>query len=195
MHNGMLLARIRHSQRHLLGLIDGVLDFARGEAGGVRYELSDVGIAHVLTLCDALAGPQIATRGIALDLRLPEPDIFVRADQAKLQQIVVNLLGNATKFTEPGGTIIVSAARLDGDVLLTVCDTGRGIPADKLEAIFEPFVQVDAQLTRKQEGIGLGLSISRDLARGMLGDLTVSSSYGEGSTFTLRLPAARTNPE
>jgi YD repeat-containing protein len=105
-----------------------------------------------------------------------------------VEQVVLNLLSNAVKFTEPGGRIELAWTADDARVSITVRDTGRGIPAEKLPAVFEPFVQVDPTLTRSNEGTGLGLAISRDLARAMHGDLSVESRVGEGSTFTLTLP-------
>jgi signal transduction histidine kinase len=115
----------------------------------------------------------------------------VRADREKLHQIFLNLLSNAVKFTDPGGSIAIEVhggAEPSPDVVIRITDSGCGIPADKLEAIFEPFVQVRAELTRPHEGTGLGLAISRDLARGMGGDLGAESSLHEGSTFVLTLP-------
>jgi signal transduction histidine kinase len=118
----------------------------------------------------------------------------VLADRDKLQQILLNLLSNAVKFTEPGGRITLRAGvRADAPdpvVRFEVVDTGIGIPPEQLARVFEPFVQVDAKLTRTREGTGLGLAISRDLARGMGGELTVTSVVGTGSTFTLTLPRA-----
>ena len=118
----------------------------------------------------------------------------VRADPEKLRQILVNLLSNAVKFTGgangSGTAIEISALRMGDQLHIRVRDTGIGIPADKLDAIFDPFVQVRADLARPHEGTGLGLAISRDLARGMAGDLVASSTLGVGSTFTLALPAA-----
>jgi signal transduction histidine kinase len=113
----------------------------------------------------------------------------VRADREKLQQILLNLLTNAIKFTEPGGEIRVACSAQQGKVRISVTDTGVGIAADKLASVFEPFVQIDQRLTRPHEGVGLGLAISRDLARGMGGDLAAESTLGRGSTFTLTLPA------
>jgi signal transduction histidine kinase len=112
----------------------------------------------------------------------------VHGDPDKLQQILLNLLSNAIKFTRAGGRISVHCGTLEESVTISVADTGIGIPHDRLEGIFEPFVQVDARLTRSEGGVGLGLAISRDLARAMGGDLTVESSEGAGSTFTLLLP-------
>ncbi|HYH79252.1 MAG TPA: ATP-binding protein, partial [Longimicrobium sp.] len=112
------------------------------------------------------------------------------ADPEKVRQIVLNLLSNAVKFTPGGGRVVLSGHAVDGRVHVQVADTGIGIPGDKLGTIFEPFVQVNAGYTRTTEGTGLGLSISRDLARAMGGDLTVESSEGGGSVFTLVLPRA-----
>ena len=116
-------------------------------------------------------------------------DIVVRADADKLEQILLNLLSNAVKFTDAGGRIAVDCEPCDGQVRLRVADTGIGIPPDRLETIFEPFVQLDQRLTRTTEGTGLGLAISRDLARGMGGDLTAVSEPGVGSAFTFTLPS------
>ena len=107
-----------------------------------------------------------------------------------MQQIVLNLLTNAVKFTPAGGRIELDGVAADREVHIRVRDTGRGIVADQLSHVFEPFVQVDSQLTRTQEGVGLGLAISRDLARGMGGDLTAESTPDVGSEFTLTLPLA-----
>jgi signal transduction histidine kinase len=114
----------------------------------------------------------------------------VRADAEKLRQILVNLTSNAVKFTDPGGRIEIMCAS-DGDrARIQIRDTGMGIPADKLDSIFDPFVQVRSDLSRPHEGTGLGLAISRDLAVRMAGDLTVESALDVGSTFTLTLPLA-----
>jgi len=114
--------------------------------------------------------------------------LIVRADREKVRQIVVNLVSNACKFTPRHGAIDVDCVRLDDAIEIRVTDTGPGIPPQKLDAIFEPFVQLDNGLTRASAGTGLGLSISRELARAMGGDLAVTSVYGQGSTFTLTLP-------
>jgi signal transduction histidine kinase len=131
-----------------------------------------------------------------LTLRFEPPDgaLLARVDQDKLQQIVLNLLSNAVKFTEPGGRIELRGyADHDDDgtvVRVEVADTGIGIAPEELDRVFEPFIQVDAKLTRTREGTGLGLAISRDLARGMNGELTVESRLGVGSTFVLTVPRA-----
>ena len=124
-----------------------------------------------------------------MDVRLPElRQPRVLADKGRLQQVLVNLLANAVKFTPQGGTITVSTATGAEAVRVSVADTGIGIPADRLESIFEPFVQLGRNLSSRHEGTGLGLAISRDLARAMGGDLSAESAAGGGSTFTLTLP-------
>ncbi len=184
------LERIQKGQRHLIGLISGVLNYSRLEAGAVYYSLQDVALDEVLGSCEALIAPQVSAKQLKFRYDACASSLRVRADGDKLQQIVLNLLTNAVKFTEAGGTIrLACAARID-TAAITVSDTGHGIPAAQLERIFEPFVQVDSRLTRKQQGVGLGLAISRDLARGMAGDLAAASVEGEGSTFTLLLPRA-----
>ncbi len=182
------LERIQKSQRHLMGLINGVLNYARVETGNVSYELTDVPLSDLLATCEALVAPQARAKGLQLAIPSTLPSVTVRADREKAQQILLNLLTNAIKFTSAGGKIGVAYEAAGRVVRIRVADTGRGIAAEKLAVIFDPFVQVDAGLTRTGEGVGLGLAISRDLARGMKGDLNVESILGLGSTFTLELP-------
>jgi signal transduction histidine kinase len=184
------LERIQHSQRHLLGLINQVLNYTRIEIGTVTYDLTSVPVCDALASAEALVVPQVRSHGLTYVIGRCNADVIVRADPEKLRQILLNLLTNAIKFTEPGGEISVSCASHDGRVSIAISDTGIGIEAEKLASVFEPFVQVDARFTRTREGVGLGLAISRDLARGMHGDLTAESTLGAGSTFTLTLPAA-----
>jgi PAS domain S-box-containing protein len=183
------LERIQRSQRHLLGLINGVLNYSRVEAGAVHYQVADVLLEEALAACEALVAPQVRAKGLTLTNGDCPPDALVRVDREKLQQIVLNVLSNAVKFTGAGGRIDIACA-VSGDHMMSVriSDTGRGIPREQLERVFQPFVQVDGGLTRTQDGVGLGLAISRDLARGMGGDLTVASEPGRGSTFTLTVP-------
>jgi signal transduction histidine kinase len=164
------------------------LNYTRIEAGNVSYHVETVAVAEALSSCEALTAPQMKSKGLTLHFHPCAPSLTVNADREKLQQIVLNLLTNSMKFTEPGGAVSLSCVRDDSHIAIVVNDTGRGIEADQLERIFEPFVQIDARLTRTQEGVGLGLAISRDLARGMGGDLLVDSTVGEGSTFTLTMP-------
>jgi signal transduction histidine kinase len=182
------IARIRRSERHLLGLINGVLNYSRIEAGAVTYESTDVRLDEIVANCEALTAPQRDAKDLAFHFHGCPPGIQVRADPDKLQQIMLNLLSNAIKFTEPKGRIDVRCTAGDSTVSVSVTDTGRGISPDQLRQVFEPFVQVDTRYTRSQEGVGLGLAISRDLARGLGGDLTAASTVGVGSTFTLTLP-------
>ena len=185
------LLRIQRSQRHLLGLVNEVLNYAKLEAGSVRYDLADVPVLRAVTDAEGLVAPQARAKGLGLGVGECPPDLAVRADPEKLRQVLVNLLSNAVKFTSRGGaTIHVACDDATGMVAIRVRDSGIGIAADQLERIFEPFVQVRSDLTRPQEGAGLGLAISRDLARGMGGDLTAESTPRVGSTFTLTLPAA-----
>ncbi len=183
------LARIQSSQRHLLGLINEVLNYAKLETGSVRYDITIVPVRNALTEAEALVAPQVRAKGLTLRIGKCPPDLTVHADAEKFRQILVNLLSNAVKFTD-SGMIELRCEAEDRRVAVHVHDTGIGIPEEKLQAVFEPFVQVRADLTRTAEGTGLGLAISRDLARGMSGDLTVESVPGEGSTFTLHLPRA-----
>ena len=196
------LARVRRAGQHLQSLINDILNHARLEAGTVHYDLQDVLLDGVVADVEALVAPQLRARGLAFahdgcGLDTPETLHAVRADPEKLRQILLNLLTNAIKFTEPGGRIdLACASDRDADgrvraIRLSVSDTGRGIAAGALAQIFEPFVQVDRHRTHEsQQGVGLGLAISRDLARGMGGDLAAESTPGAGSTFTLTLPAA-----
>ena len=182
------LQRIQRSQRHLQGLINEVLNYAKLETGTVHYQVTEILVRDALVAAEALIEPQARAKGITLAaVDCPEA-IAVRADIEKLQQIFINLLSNAVKFTNAGGRIRMSCVAEGAIAVVRIRDTGIGIPADKLEAIFDPFVQVLANLTRPHDGAGLGLAISRDLARGMAGDLTAESTPGVGSTFTLTLP-------
>jgi len=185
------LARIQRSQRHLLGLINDVLNFARIEAGRVEVDLRDVPLDEALAEVEPLVAPQVMERGLIYRYAGSQPGLVARADPEKLRQVLLNVLSNAVKFTPTGGTVSMDAAAgPDGSVRVRVADTGIGIPADRLESIFEPFVQLGRNLSSRHEGTGLGLAISRDLARAMGGDLAATSAPGQGSTFVLTLPRA-----
>jgi PAS domain S-box-containing protein len=190
--------RIRRANRHLMALVTDVLNFARLDAGQIEFRLADVELATIMGDLEPLLGPQLAAKRLTFDhdgcaSDTPDRPHLVRADPEKLRQVLLNLLTNAIKFTDAGGRVAL-ACEIDaevGVVRVRVSDTGRGIPSDQLERIFEPFVQVDRHRTHEsQQGVGLGLAISRDLARGMDGELTAESVVGEGSTFTLTLPLA-----
>ena len=184
------LERIQRSQRHLLSLINGVLNFARIERGAVEYQLTTVALGELLTTLESLVLPQARSRELTLDFSGCDRSVAVCADREKLEQILLNLIGNAIKFSDPGGRVALSCEPRGEVVALIVDDTGRGIPAEKLASVFEPFVQLDSRLTRSRDGVGLGLAISRDLARGMGGDLTAESEVGIGSKFTVTLRGA-----
>jgi signal transduction histidine kinase len=184
------LRRIERNQAHLLSLIDDVLRYAQLEAGKVEFDLSTVPVETVLGELETFLAPQMGAAGLRLERQTLETPLHVVADPDKLHQILLNLLTNAIKFTPEGGAVSVSADAVPGGVGITVRDTGIGIPADRQQAIFDPFFQGHRRTDRPSPGVGLGLTISRDLARGMAGDLTVSSVAGEGSAFTLVLPAA-----
>jgi signal transduction histidine kinase len=188
------LRRVGRSQQHLLGLINDVLNFARLDAGRVQFEPVHAAVADTLAGVEALVAPQAAERGHRLEVVPCDPALTVWADPERTAQILVNLLTNAIKYTEPGGHIRVACVpdvdvRGDPVVRIVVRDTGVGVAPEKLEAIFDPFVQVGRRLNRPGDGVGLGLAISRDLARGMGGDLTAASTPDVGSTFTLTLPS------
>jgi PAS domain S-box-containing protein len=182
------LGRIRRSTVHLLGLINDLLNFARLEAGEVSFVYGQFRVLELLEKLRTLTATQAAEKGHRLLIGPCPPDLKVWGDREKVDQILINLVSNAIKFTPDGGVIRVDCAQ-DGDfVRMAVDDTGPGISTAKIERIFEPFVQVDKELTRTHEGVGLGLAISRDLARAMNGEILVASKPGAGSTFTLRLP-------
>jgi signal transduction histidine kinase len=184
------LDRIDRSQRHLLSLINDILNFARIEAGHVEMNMRPVPLAEVLTSVEPLVAPQLRAKAQRYGDDSATCKAVVLADPEKVRQVVLNLLSNAIKFTPPRGAISV-ACRVEGAVAcVVVTDSGIGIPAPQLDAIFEPFVQVDRHFASLHQGTGLGLAISRDLARRMGGDITVASTPGVGTTFTLSLPLA-----
>jgi signal transduction histidine kinase len=183
------LVRIQRSQQHLLNLVNNVLNLVKLDTHHVHYHVDDVSIEHALEFAVETTGPQLESKRLRYEQQ-PCTGLTVRADPEKLQQILINLLSNAIKFTDPGGVIAVTCTTEGQLVRIDVSDTGCGIPADQMDQVFDPFVQVDRRLNRPIEGTGLGLAISRELAQGMRGSLTVSSVVGSGSTFTLRLPRA-----
>jgi PAS domain S-box-containing protein len=182
------MSRITANQRHLLMLINDILSFARVEAGSIEFDLGSCSAAEMLPSIESLVAPQAEAKGVAYTCEPCDPALAFRADAERVRQILLNLVGNAIKFTPSGGWVVLSCDA-DGEwVHLRVRDSGPGIPAQDLERIFDPFQQVGRRLNTPKEGVGLGLAISRDLARAMKGDLTVASEPGQGSTFTLRLP-------
>jgi signal transduction histidine kinase len=199
------LSRIKSAGMHLLSLINNVLNFARLKALQVRFASAEVLVTELLDSAAGMVEPQALAKGLVFVRSPCLPTLSVYGDQEKVLQILLNLLSNAIKFTNAGGRVTLAAAPFDRRrraldarfasrsgaapaVDLIVSDTGRGIVPDHLTTLFEPFVQVGRRLTGTDEGTGLGLAISRDLARGMGGDVTVASTLGVGSTFTLTMP-------
>jgi PAS domain S-box-containing protein len=184
------LTRVRRSQQHLLSLVNDILNFSKLDAGHVTFDIVPIRPATVMENVAAMISPQAALKGLTFTAVPCSTSIVALADAAKVEQVLLNLLSNAVKFTAPGGTITLSCVTNEKDVLVFVQDTGVGIPLDRQNEIFEPFVQLDRSLVNPRDGVGLGLAISRELSRGMDGDLTVVSEVGKGSTFTLSLPRA-----
>jgi len=187
------LARIRYNERHLLALINDVLSFARLGAGKIDLRIAEVPVGELLEETAAVVEPLVAAKGLTCAVDPCEPWVRVRGDHDRIAQILLNLLTNAVKCTEAGGGVRLWAEADGESVRIHVRDTGRGIAREKQEAIFDAFVQLTPEGAVAQ-GLGLGLSISRELARAMQGELTVRSAPGEGSTFTLTLPHARRIP-
>jgi PAS domain S-box-containing protein len=184
------LARVTANQRHLLTLINDVLAFAKLEAGHVEFELHLLEVGTLLDSVEPLVRPLAQAKGIALTVTDGDRTARVIGDEERVRQILLNLITNAIKFTPSGGRVVRSFDADDQWVYLRVRDNGTGIAAENQERIFDPFQQVGRRLNQPQDGVGLGLAISRDLARAMGGDLTVESILDGGSTFTLRLPRA-----
>jgi signal transduction histidine kinase len=184
------LARVRTNQLHLAALITEILNFARVGSGSVSYAVSDINGCDALMHAVDLIKPLIGQQGLVFDGISGDSTIVARADPEKVTQILVNLFSNAIKFTPAGGHISAECAATDDAVTLSISDTGLGIAPEKLETIFEPLVQLKEGLADRAGGIGLGLAISRDLARAMKGDLTVESAEGKGARFSLSLPRA-----
>ncbi|HEV7387598.1 MAG TPA: ATP-binding protein [Gemmatimonadaceae bacterium] len=182
------LERIRRSQQHLLRVIDNVLGFLKLGAGRVSYAIRDVSVDDVVSEVEDITRPLIESKQLRYRRSVPLERLFVRADPDKVQQIILNLLSNAIKFTKSGGRLGIAWIPVESEVRIRVEDSGCGIPPDRLDSVFEPFVQVDGSRTRPAGGSGLGLAISKDFAIGMGGALLVESEVGKGSTFTLVLP-------
>jgi two-component system, sensor histidine kinase and response regulator len=184
------LGRVRQNGDYLLGLINEILNFAKIEAGKIEYRRDEVALAPLVAETAAMMEPHLVEAGIEYAFDGSEPDVSALADADRVRQIVLNLLGNAVKFTPPGRRIEVSCGVDAGLAVLRVSDSGVGIAPEMLDRVFDPFVQVRGGQDRdpSRRGVGLGLAICRDLAEGMGGSIRVESTVGEGSTFTLSLP-------
>lgn len=182
------LTRIKKSGKFLLGLINDVLNFARIDAASVSIKREPVQLDTILETSHMLVEPQMKARSIGYRYEALDGTCTALGDSEKIEQVILNLLTNAVKFTDPGGAITLSCESRGDRARISVADTGRGIPASKLESVFDPFVQLDRGASPdSQQGVGLGLAISRALARAMGGELTAESEVGKGSLFTLDL--------
>ena len=182
--------RIRSNQRQLESLVDDLLSFTRIEAGKLKIDLQPVSVAQTLDAVEEAIGRDARRRSIKLWRNVEDPTLTVQADPVRLRQVVLNLVGNSVKFTPDGGSITIAARREGDRVRLQVTDTGIGIPPEQLVNVFEPFFQVESGKTRPHGGVGLGLSIARDLVAAMKGSLRLESQVGTGTVVTVELPAA-----
>jgi signal transduction histidine kinase len=185
------LEKILLSAEHLLGLINDILDLSKIEAGRIELHPVEFALVPLVEVCLRTVEPLVKSEQVRLVQELETNLPALVADQDKVKQILLNLLSNAVKATA-AGTITVTARRRDGEVTMAVADTGTGIPEEALERIFEEFRQVESSTSQPYSGTGLGLPISRRLARLMGGDLTVQSTVGVGSPFTVTLPLGST---
>ncbi len=181
------LGRINASAHHLLGLIDEILTFARVDIGRERVRWESMSVNHTLSDAAALVEPMANAKNLKLVVKLMSEDQSIQTDGTKLRQMLVNLLSNGIKFTEMG-EVHLGCAVVDGVLEVSIADTGVGIAAANIEYVFEPFWQAEQTATRKTGGTGLGLSVTRKLARLLGGDVTVASRMGAGATFLLTLP-------
>ena len=177
------VSRILQNQQRMLALLNELLRFARVEARQVEYRLEDLLLDPLLASLETTIAPQVREKGVSYSYRPCDPALIVRADRDKLEQVLMNLLTNALKYTD-AGRVTMEAEAAEGFIAIHVRDTGRGIAAPDLGRVFEPFVQVGTEASDGGAGVGLGLAISRELARGMGGEVTAQSIPGEGSTFT-----------
>ncbi|MGH7504260.1 MAG: ATP-binding protein, partial [Longimicrobiales bacterium] len=184
-----MLSRVRETSKHLLGLINEVLDLAKIGAGRMDLVMVEAELGEIVDRASQQIAPMAAARGLGLDVVPAEEPVLVKADETRLTQILINLLSNAVKFT-PSGAVHLSYSMHHDTAEIRVRDSGPGIPVDERERIFEEFYQVEGGFSRSTGGTGLGLAIARRFARLMGGDIRVESEMGRGSEFIVRLPAA-----
>jgi signal transduction histidine kinase len=181
------MSMVQSSARHLLALINDVLDISKIEAGQLTLSITPFDLRTSIEKMVKLVSPQAENKRIDLKLDIADDITTAIMDQRRLEQVILNLLNNAVKFTEKGH-VFISCRIEDDQYCLSVSDTGIGIQPEQLQIIFEPFKQIDSGLTRKYEGTGLGLSICKKLIEMMGGSIAVESRWGQGSTFTIRFP-------
>lgn len=189
-----LLKRARDAEKLLVHVIDDLITFSRSEAGHITYNIAPVIPADALRAAEAIVAPLAIDRDVRLTVAEPPAGIVVNTDGDKLKQILVNLTANAVKFTHRGGTVSLRSRIEPQAVTFEVEDTGPGIPAERLNDIFEPYFQLDGPVRDRYGGTGLGLAISHEFAAGMHGRLSVASTVGQGSVFTLQLPRTGSEP-
>jgi signal transduction histidine kinase len=188
---GEYLRDIRDSGRHLLEVINDVLDLAKIEAGRLELRDEEVDVVDMVAECLRLVRERAANGGIDLFNRV-SGSIQLRADEMAMKKILTNLLSNAIKFTPAGGRVTVAAGTTGaGECMIAVCDTGIGMAPEDIPKALEPFGQIDSAMTRSHQGTGLGLPLAQTLAQRMGGDLSIDSEKGKGTTVTVRLPADR----
>jgi signal transduction histidine kinase len=180
---------ILYSGRHLLSLINDILDLSKVEAGMMVLDFNDFSVREALETSVMMLKERAFKGEIALHLELaPSADLSIGGDQRKLKQILFNLLSNAVKFTPAGGTVEVSAVRDGHYIEITVADTGMGIKADDIPKLFQSFTQLESVYTKKFEGTGLGLALTRQLVELHGGRIWVKSEFGAGSRFIFTIP-------
>jgi signal transduction histidine kinase len=179
--------------RHLLSLIEDVVDLSRAGAGNLELSTGSVDVGDELAQCAALCGPLAAERALSIDVEAGEEPVWALADRRRLKQVLLNLISNAIKYNRTGGSLTLRAGA-DGEagVRIDVIDSGAGMTEAKLARLFVPFERLDAAL-HGIEGNGLGLAVCKALTEAMDGAIEVASTPGQGSTFSLRLPAAETS--
>lgn len=183
------VANIHKSGKHLLELINDILDISKIESGNMKYEPDKINLLQTMDEVITLVEPISRSKSIEFESSMDIGNFEIYADKTKIKQILLNLLANAIKFTDKNGKVTVCSKIVNDKIDIAVSDTGIGIPAEKLEDIFNPFKQLDSSYNRKYEGTGLGLSIVKRYVEMHNGDLRVESEVGKGSTFTVRLPA------
>ena len=177
--------------QHLLSLINEFLDISKIEAGEVDLHIKPFNISELIKDISATVKPMLDSNHNTLEVKNMTEQEEMRSDSKRVMQILLNLLSNAAKFTENGNVTLKVKSSNEGNsdyILFNVIDTGTGIPEDQIENVFDEYSQVKSSGSSKYAGTGLGLGISRKLARIMGGDITVTSEYGAGSTFTAKLP-------